>query len=84
LEIEVPYYDHNNIVKYSFQSLREFDKKTETGFLINHKTGKKYNLFEKPLEETNALKYKTEIERMDRADLTKVERCIKKLENETK
>lgn len=80
IDIEVPYYDNNDIAIYSFQSCRDFNKKLESGLLINHQSGKIYNLFDRQLENLNMLEYKMEIEKVDLADLNKVEKCIKELE----
>jgi len=83
LEIEVPYYDHNENTKYSFQSYREFRKNIETGFLINHSSSRKYNLFERQLHNQKMLDYNIEIEKVDLADLGAVEKCIKELEKQS-
>jgi hypothetical protein len=80
LDIEVPYYDNNDVAIYSLQSCRDFNKKLEIGFLISHQSGKRYNLFDRQLENLNMLEYESEIEKVDLANLSKVEKCIKELE----
>jgi hypothetical protein len=76
--IVVPYLDSRDRVVFSFQVLKDLERKTEQGILINHKLDKHLVLFERDIDHIEEIG--KDVEMMERADLSQVERIIKKIE----
>jgi hypothetical protein len=77
--IAIPYQDNIGRVKYSFQITKEFENKLETGILINHKDDVSWELYEREFKDFD---FENDCKSLEYADLSSVEKLIKKLEDE--
>ncbi len=78
--IGVPYSDKSGKIRYSFQINLNYDDKIEKGFIINHVLNKDADVYERSIEKI--VEFNRLIMDIDFADLSDIERIIKKLDKE--
>jgi hypothetical protein len=80
-KIAIPYFDHQNIVIFSFQVIREFNENLETGLLVDHRNDKIkiYNLYERPFNFKDIKDIAVELDMFEIVDLSKAEKIIKEI-----
>lgn len=77
--IAIPYLNNLNTVVYSFQVIKDYENNIEKWVIVHHQLKQAVKVNELPIKER--VEFEEDIRRAEYADLTKIEKIIKQLED---